>query len=139
VIAALARANRHRGTATLRRLVVAESAPALTRCEAEERLLALIRSAQLPPPDLNVQLGRYEVDFLWRDQGLIVEVDGFAFHSSRVAFERDRLRDAELQAHGWRVIRVTWRQIAHQPEAVVALLAAALATPGRSRQEGGDR
>lgn len=126
--AVLARADRHRGTATLRTILAADRRPALTRSEAEERLLALIRSAQLPPPDLNVRLGRHEVDFLWREEGLVVEVDGFAFHSSRFAFDRDRLRDAELQAQGWRVMRVTWRQIVDQPAAVVALIAAALGT-----------
>ena len=135
VIGALDRAGHPRGAAALRKLLAVDRAPALTRSEAEERLLALIRSAQLPPPDVNVRLGRHEVDFLWREQGLVVEVDGFGFHSSRPAFERDRLRDAELQAHGWRVIRVTWRRIVQQPEAVVALIAAALATPGRTRQK----
>jgi very-short-patch-repair endonuclease len=36
-----------------------------------------------------------------------VEVDGFAFHGGRDAFERDRTRDAQLQAHGYRDMRVT--------------------------------
>ena len=58
---------------------------------------------------------------------LIVEVDGYAFHSTRAAFERDRARDAELQARGYRVIRITWRQIETSTHAVVARLAAALA------------
>jgi very-short-patch-repair endonuclease len=57
---------------------------------AEERLLALIRTAELPAPETNARVGPYEVDFLWRSKNLIVEVDGFAFHSSRSAFERDR-------------------------------------------------
>jgi very-short-patch-repair endonuclease len=73
-----------------------------------------------------VRVGRYEVDLLWRESSLIVEVDGYAYHSSRAAFERDRARDAELQAAGWRVLRVTWRQIVEEPEAVVARLAALL-------------
>jgi very-short-patch-repair endonuclease len=73
--------------------------------------------------ETNVRLGPYEVDLLWRAERLIVEVDGFRFHSSRAAFERDRLRDAELQANGFRVIRVTWRQLADQPEAMLARLA----------------
>jgi very-short-patch-repair endonuclease len=103
--------------------------PALTRSEAEARLLALIRAARLPPPRTNVKVTRYEVDFLWPGERLIVEVDGFAFHSSRAAFERDRTRDADLQAAGYRVTRVTWRQLIREPEAVVARVAGA----GRSR------
>jgi very-short-patch-repair endonuclease len=121
--------NRHRGrpgTAALRGLVEG-SAPTLTRSEAEERLLALIRRAGLSQPKVNAQLGPYEVDFLWREQRLIVEIDGFAFHSSRIAFERDRARDAQLQARGWRVVRITWRQLVHEPERVVATVASLLA------------
>jgi very-short-patch-repair endonuclease len=56
-----------------------------------------------------------------------VETDGYRFHSTRAAFERDRLRDAELAARGFRVIRVTWRQLTEQPLAVVARIAGALA------------
>ena len=100
--------------------------PALTRSEAESQLLALIRAARLPRPRANARVGRHEVDFLWPEQRLIVEVDGFAYHSSRAAFERDRARDAELQAAGYRVIRITWRQLTTEPEAVIARLAAAL-------------
>ncbi len=101
--------------------------PALTRSEAERRLLELLRAADVAPSDVNVRIGRHEVDLLWRDEQLIVEVDGFAYHASRAAFERDRLRDAELQAAGYRVVRVTWLQIEHRPEAVIARLAQALA------------
>jgi hypothetical protein len=60
-----------------------------------------------------------------------VEVDGYAFHRGRAAFERDRARDAQLVAAGLRIMRITWRQLADEPEAVVARLAAALAAPGR--------
>ncbi len=74
-----------------------------------------------------MRLCGFEVDFLWRDQRLVVEVDGFAFHSSRAAFEKDRLRDAELQARGFRVLRVTWRQIVDRKEATLARIAQALA------------
>jgi very-short-patch-repair endonuclease len=101
--------------------------PSLTRSEAERRLLSLIRDAGLPAPRTNVRIGPYEVDMLWPAARLIVEVDGYAYHASRAAFERDRARDAELQARGYRVIRITWRQIEATAHAVVARLAAALA------------
>jgi very-short-patch-repair endonuclease len=103
--------------------------PTLTRSEAEERLLALIRAAQLPPAELNVRIADYEVDFLWRDARLVVEVDGYAYHSTPEAFERDRLRDAHLQSLGFTVMRVTWHQIVNEPHAVVARLAHALSRP----------
>ena len=109
----------------------ARSRAALTRSEAEARLLTLLRAAGLPPTAVNARIGRYEVDFLWRPKRLVVEVDGYAYHSTRAAFERDRARDAELQAAGHRVIRVTWRQLIATPEAVVARIAAALAATAR--------
>ena len=68
------------------------------------------------------------MDLLWRDAALVVEIDGYAFHSTRRSFERDRRKDQDLSAAGYRVIRVTWRQLTLEPEAVVALLAAALAS-----------
>jgi len=128
LIALIAQARGRPGVAALRSLIEAAAGPALTRSEAEERLLALIRAAELPPPETNVRVGPYEVDFLWRDQGLIVEVDGFRFHSTRASFERDRRRDAELVSRGYRVIRVTWRQIVDRPEALVVRIATALRT-----------
>ena len=122
----LTRHPRHRGTKALRALIDPAGTQGLTRSEAERRLLALIREAGLPLPRANVKLGRFEVDFLWAKQRLVVEVDGFRFHSTRAAFERDRARDAELAALGYRVVRVTWRQIVQEPYAVVARLAQAV-------------
>jgi very-short-patch-repair endonuclease len=101
--------------------------PSLTRSEAERRLLKLIRAANLPAPHTNAMIGPFEVDFVWLDEQVIIEVDGFAFHSSRAAFERDRARDRALQTAGCVVLRITWRQLVREPEAVVAALAAALA------------
>lgn len=131
LLALLARHPGRRGTAALRALLNRGSAAVLTRSEAEERFLTLVRKAQLPAPDVNVRLAGYEVDFLWREERLIVEVDGFAFHSSRAAFERDRLRDAELQVQGFRIIRVTWRQIVDYPEAMLVRITKALSGPAR--------
>ena len=123
----------HRGTAALRKAIQTE--PALTRSEAERRLLELVRKAGLPDPELNARVGPWEVDLLWRAERLIVEVDGYAFHSSRSAFERDRRRDADLGADGYRVLRLTWRRITQHPEAVVATLAAALAAAPEARYQ----
>ena len=122
-------ARGQRGAAVLRAaaIAVAGTGERLTRSEAERRLLDLVAAAGLPRPQTNVRVGRAEVDALWRRERLVAEVDGFAFHASRAAFERDRRRDAELTASGLRVIRVTWRQLADEPEAVVARLAGALA------------
>lgn len=87
-LASLLRRHRGRpGTPALRALLASERTPALTRSEAEETFLSLIREARLPAPELNVVVAGHEVDFLWRSEGLAVEVDGFRFHSSRSMFE----------------------------------------------------
>jgi very-short-patch-repair endonuclease len=96
--------------------------PDLTRSELERRFLRLCRSHALPSPEVNARVGPYEVDFLWRDLRLVVETDGFRHHGSRAAFEADRARDARLQAGGYRVLRLTYRQLRDDPDAVVSLL-----------------
>jgi very-short-patch-repair endonuclease/predicted transcriptional regulator of viral defense system len=128
LLAAVARAgNGRRGCARLARILGASGRPTLTRSEAEERLLALIGDAKLPMPEVNVRVRGHEVDMLWRACRLVIEVDGYAFHSTRAAFERDRARDADLHADGLRVLRVTWRQIVDEPYPLIVRIAQALA------------
>jgi very-short-patch-repair endonuclease len=126
--AAVQQANGHRGIRALRELLARTEEPTITRSEAEERFLALTREADLPAPQVNARVGAHIVDFLWPDRRLVVEVDGYRFHASRTAFERDRRRDADLNATGFRVLRITWRQLVEEPVAVIARLAQALAS-----------
>jgi very-short-patch-repair endonuclease len=122
----LARHEGGRGVRNLR-IVIDGGQPALTRSDAEERFLDLVRRADIDPPAVNSPIAGHEVDFMWRGKGLVAEIDGFAFHASRGAFERDRRRDAALAAAGLRVMRVTWQSLESEPFAVVARLAQALA------------
>jgi very-short-patch-repair endonuclease len=117
------RAPRRRGATALRTLLDVQG---FSRSEAERRLRELVGRARLPPPQCNVRVAAYEVDFLWETERLIVEVDGYAYHGDREAFERDRRRDADLTAAGYRVVRITWRQLVEEPEAVAVRLAQAL-------------
>jgi very-short-patch-repair endonuclease len=86
-----------------------------TRSSLEDRFLRFVRRAGLPLPETNVRLKfsgvTYEADCLWREAGVIVELDGHRAHGTRAAFERDRERDRRMQVAGWQVIRVTWRQL----------------------------
>ncbi len=116
----------HRGWKPLGFLLRTEHAPGFSRSEGERRMRALIREAELGSPLRNVTVGDWEVDFLWPDHRLVVEIDGYAFHSGRRAFERDRRKQTELQDLGFEVLRFTWRQITRQPYWVVARLAARL-------------
>ncbi len=101
------------------------SEPRLLRSTGEQLLLRLVERADLPRPQTNVFVGRWEVDGLWTDRRLALEVDGYATHGHRAAFAQDRIRDADLAGRGLRVIRVTWRQLVDRPEAVATRLAAA--------------
>ena len=83
----------------------------LTRSELEERFLALCDDHGLPRPETNTRIKGIEVDFVWRDARLIVEVDGYAHHRSPAAFERDRERDVILTVAGWHVMRFVHAQI----------------------------
>jgi very-short-patch-repair endonuclease len=97
--------------------------PRFTRSAAERRLLALVRAAKLPVPLTNTRVHGWEVDAVWPQHKLVLEVDGYRYHGNRAAFERDRRKDAALIAHGYRVVRVTWLRLVNEPHVVVALLA----------------
>ncbi len=97
-----------------------------TRSELERRFLRLCRSHGLPRPEVNVRVGPFLVDFLWRPQRLIIEVDGYRYHRGRQAFEDDRARDLELRRLGHEVVRLTQRQIGEGEEEVVSAVRALL-------------
>ncbi len=102
-----------------------------TRSDLEDGFVALCRRHRLPPPELGVRLGKWTVDFLWREQRLVVETDGFAYHSGSVTFEDDHARDLDLRARGFVVHRFTGRQLRNEPERVVADVRAALSPEAR--------
>jgi restriction endonuclease-like protein len=120
-----------RGIRTIKTIL--DTGPAFTREELEARFAAFRRNAGLPSPSLNAAVEGFECDCVWADQRLIVELDGRATHATRAAFERDRARDRVLTVAGWRTIRVTWRQLHEQPEALAADLRKLLTKPSRSR------
>jgi very-short-patch-repair endonuclease len=115
------------GRARLRRLLEQEAEPAFTRSKAESLLLDHVRRAELPAPSTNAHMEHWELDFLWREARLVVEVDGFRWHASRDAFEQDRLKDQWLESRGYRVLRFTWRQVQDHPLRTVATIARMLA------------
>jgi len=117
-----------RGVARLRARADPGRPTTETRSGGEEALLAMIRRANLPAPEVNAKVGSYIADFLWPTEKVIVELDGYDYHRGRAAFERDHQRDAEHQRMGYLVIRITGRQLAREPAAILVRIATALAT-----------
>jgi very-short-patch-repair endonuclease len=76
---------------------------------------------------MNVPILNYTVDAHWPGTNLIVELDSRAFHLNATAFEADRIRDAELVLAGYRVIRITYRQLTREPEQVAGRFRSLLA------------
>ena len=94
-------------------------------------MLALCRRHRIPKPEVNVLIGNYKVDFLWREERLIVEADSFEHHRDRTTFEADRARDAELRLVGYTVVRFTWRQLTNEPAWVARTVRGLLGTSTR--------
>lgn len=99
-----------------------------TRSDLERAFLRLCHDHGLPAPQVNVRLGRWTVDFLWRAERLAVETDSWTYHRGSVAFEDDHARDLDLRRRGFAIRRYTGRQIEDEPLRVVADLAKALSS-----------
>jgi very-short-patch-repair endonuclease len=97
-----------------------------TRSELERAFLRLCRRHQLPEPEVNVRVGRFTVDFLWREHQLAVETDGYGAHRGRQAFEDDRERELALGMLGIRLRRFSDHQVHAKPGRVAAAVRAAL-------------
>lgn len=119
----LDRHPRARGAKALRTLLL--NARRSTRSPLEAEFLDFVRAHALPTPETNTIIEGYEVDCVWREQRLIVELDGFATHGTRAAFESDRARDRALAARGWTTLRVTKAQLV-QPDDLAAELLSSL-------------
>ncbi len=98
------------GVVSLRQVLDLGGGPRRTRSKGERWFLRLLREQRIEGYEVNEKVLGKEVDFLWRDHSFCVELDGWDGHSGRVAFERDRLKWAHLQAHGVDVMPLAVRQ-----------------------------
>jgi very-short-patch-repair endonuclease len=127
VRAAMARADGRHNLDVLDYALAAHSAgSAGTRSDLEDAFLALIRSAGLPEPLVNVgvQAGgrKIEVDFHWPRQQLCIEIDGPGHTRPRTRGE-DRLRDRVLRGDGHEVLRFTGDDLVRRPAHVLEAIA----------------
>jgi very-short-patch-repair endonuclease len=91
----------------------------LTQTELEDRFLRLCRRHGIPTPA--TQYGsKPRVDFIWHDQRLVVEVDGWEAHRTRVAFQQDRATTNALQLQGLVVLRYTHDDVTLRARLVAA-------------------
>jgi hypothetical protein len=121
----LARYPGRQGRRTIRECLRrrAELPAGRARSWLELEFLPFLRRNGLPRPRLNAWLevgGRsIQVDCLWPGR-VVVELDGFAAHGTRVAFREDRARDRRLRVAGYGVIRIAPEQLDDEAEALAA-------------------
>jgi very-short-patch-repair endonuclease len=132
--ALMSRHHGRRGMATLRSILDEGAVVAqVTASVLEDRFWVFLRGTDLPRPQVNVPIrvdARFFVaDIAWPAPRLVVELDSRGFHDTALAFESDRAKDRTLLAAGWRVIRVTWRQLHNDPDALLADLTRLLGGP----------
>jgi very-short-patch-repair endonuclease len=107
--------------------VGARDAKVRTRSDLEGDFLQLCGRHRLPPPEVNVRIGPYLIDFVWQERRLVVETDSYLYHRGEVAFQDDHARDLELMRRGFEVLRISELQLNEEPARVADVLTARLA------------
>jgi very-short-patch-repair endonuclease len=130
----LARHRGRRGAGRLAAVLADGAGTTITRSRAERAFRKLIRDARLPEPLVNQPFGRWEIDFMWPAEKLVVEIDGYPFHSGPRAFHRDRDKHLALQDAGHYVFRFTPHHVIKEGPVVLARVAAELARRAVSDQ-----
>lgn len=129
--AAAARSSRGPGAGRIRR--VAELADDRSGSVLESLLRVLLSVNGLVPPYVQHVVrdrqGRRvkRVDFAWPAESLIVEADGYEFHSSRTSYRDDRRCGNAYTRAGWRFLRFSWEDVVDHPDEVVACVREVLA------------
>ncbi len=119
-----------RGSRALKRLLAdlhEHGTTTMSRSDLESLFLQLCLDHDLPRPQVNRYDNGRELDFRWPQRRLAVETNGFWVHRTRDAFESDHERRLALEAAGWRVISLTWRQVVDRPDAIAAHMRRVLA------------
>jgi len=125
------------GRNTARLTPFVEGACGPTRSVFEDAFLAFVDEYGLPRPEVNETIAGHEVDMLWRDERLIVELDSRDYHDADQPFERDRDKDADLLVAGYSVVRITWRRLRDAPAREARRLAGLLAAASSAGERSG--
>jgi very-short-patch-repair endonuclease len=127
ILTTLDRLGPRPGIANLTKIVATGHAP--TRSELEDAVLDLLLNAGFKPPHVNVPMtldGRTIIpDLRWPHEHLVIEADGAEWHDNRLTREDDAEKQAILEAHGERVLRITWAQAITQRKQTIQRIRAA--------------
>jgi len=123
-----------KGIGRLRRVAMGVDPRAIdTKSSLEVDFLALCREFGISLPQVNVFVGPHLVDFLWPEQRVVVETDGYAYHRDRPSFESDHRRTVALAAADYEVHRATHRMLAWDPDPFMNLVRRSLQRHTQSR------
>jgi very-short-patch-repair endonuclease len=131
------RVREHAGRRDAPRLVrLMRAAADDTRSAVERRAITLLRRARITGWTANAEIrdeaGRIGYgDLVFDAIRLVVELDGWAYHSAPDRFQRDRTRQNRLVNAGWTVLRFTWADITERPELTIATIRAAVRRLGQ--------
>lgn len=115
--------GRH-GSPAARRLL--QGADDGARSEAERLLGRLMRAARITGWATNQRIAGYEVDVVFREAKVAIEVDGLAFHTDADVFHRDRVKQNAISLAGYQVLRFTWLDLVEHPDRVIATIKRAI-------------
>jgi very-short-patch-repair endonuclease len=105
--------------------------PRPTRSALEDAVDDLLTRHGLRPPQTNVMIAGHDVDFLYPEHGVAIEADGARFHDTPLRQAQDRRKQAVLEAHGLRVLRLRWEDTLPERESeTIARVEKALAGNG---------
>jgi len=108
----LERCRRRRGAPRLRAVLEWHRAGStVTESEAEEAFLAITRRAGLPDPIPQCLVESRRRDFVWPERRIVVEIDGWRFHRTVQAADRDAQRGNDAALAGWIHLRFTRRRV----------------------------
>jgi hypothetical protein len=131
ITAVRARSRGKRGLAKIDALIAERRPlPPITRSTLEIMFVEFCRRYGLPAPAMNTWIGKYEVDAAWHDELVAVELDS-RYHDNEGSFERDPVRDADLQIARYRILRVTYRRLITHPDALAQSIRDLFATATR--------
>jgi hypothetical protein len=109
------------GSAKLRRALERHQPKlAMTKSGLEILFLELCEAAGVSPPEVNLHVGEWEVDALWRQERLAVELDGYGNHHTVAQLKRDRRKELALRQAGLVPVRYSEEQLTRHREAVIA-------------------